>query len=257
LGLLHYLNKKDAQDIHGEIAIDNYTLLDPDIDFFALIRSLYLRYEIKTVLDYGSGRNYYVQDFNPELHSYFVRELRDLRFGGAHVTAVDVSQAVLTHPTSDRQININPGENLPFDDQQFDLIVSDFVFEHLEDPGKVTKELMRVLKPGGWILARTPNKFGYVAIIAALVPNRLHQIVLKTIQPYRKELDVFPVYYRINTDAQVRRFFPGCETTIVDDNWEPQYFFGKKWLYRINNFINNIIPRKLAVTSIIIVRKPL
>jgi SAM-dependent methyltransferase len=257
LGLLHYLNKKDAQDIHGEIVVDNYTLRDPDIDFFALIRSLYLRHNIKSVLDYGSGRNYYTQDFNPELHSYYIRELRDLRYGEAHVTAVDVSPAVLTHPTSDTQINITPGENLPFSDAQFDLIVSDFVFEHLEDPAKVTAELLRVLKPGGWVLARTPNKYGYVAIIAALVPNRLHQLVLKTIQPYRKELDVFPVYYRINTNAQVRQYFPNCETTIIDDNWEPQYFFGKKWLYRINNFINYIIPSKLGVTSIFIVRKPL
>lgn len=255
MGLLHYLNKKDALQVHGEIAVDNYSMRDPDVAFFSLIRSLYLRHNIQTVLDYGSGRNYYVQDFDSDLHSYFVRDLRDLRYNGAHVTAVDVSSAVLTHPTSDVQINITPGDPLPFADGQFDLVVSDFVFEHLEHPAEVSAELLRVVKPGGWIMIRTPNKFGYVAIIASLVPNRLHQKVLKFIQPYRKELDVFPVYYRVNTNSQVKKCFPNCEISIIDDNWEPQYFYGKKWLYRINQFINHMLPSKLAVTSIFIIQK--
>jgi SAM-dependent methyltransferase len=44
---------------------------------------------------------------------------------------------------------------LPFRDEIFDLVVSQAVYEHLADPGQVTRELHRVLKPGGHILIDT------------------------------------------------------------------------------------------------------
>ena len=256
VGLLHYLNRKDALTVHGEIAVDNFTMQDPDLAFFSLIRAACLRKQVNDILDYGAGRNYYTQDFKPEVASYLIRELRDLRVGGARVTAVDVSEAVLTNPTSDMQLQIVPNAPLPFDDNSFDMVVSDFVFEHLENPGHITAELLRVVRPGGWIFIRTPNKWGYVAWIASLVPNNLHQRVLKFIQPYRKDLDVFPVYYRINTQRAVRSFFSDCDVTVISDNWEPQYFYGRLWLYRINRFINNLLPKRLGVTSIYLVKTP-
>jgi len=38
---------------------------------------------------------------------------------------------------------------LPFADATFDVIASDFVFEHIDAPDRVARELDRVLKPGG------------------------------------------------------------------------------------------------------------
>jgi SAM-dependent methyltransferase len=256
VGVLHYLRRDKALELHGELSVDNFSVNDTDLTYFSLIRSIYLRYPIKAVLDYGGGRNVYEQDFNNAIGSCFIRDLRDLRYGGAEVTVADISPAVLTHPTSKYQHHLALGDPLPFADESFDLIVSDFVFEHLEYPEHVTRELQRVLKPGGWLLARTPNKYGYVAIIAALVPNRLHTTVLKWIQPDRKDVDVFPTFYRINRLSQMRKYFPGYETSVVTNHWEPQYFFGRKWLYQINEAVHAIIPKSLGMTSIFIVRKP-
>ncbi|MEQ1509314.1 MAG: methyltransferase domain-containing protein [Sphingopyxis sp.] len=255
MGLLHYMKRETAVTVHPEISIDNFTIQDADISFFSLIRSIYLRYPIKNVLDYGSGRNYYVQDFDPENHSYFIKDLRDLRFGGANVAAVDVSEAVRTHPTSNSQLQLVSGAPLPFRDATFDLVVSDFVFEHLESPKQLAQELQRVVKPGGWILARTPNRFGYVAFVASLVPNRLHAAVLRYIQPDRKDLDVFPTHYRINTASAARGCFDQCEVSVVSNHWEPQYFFGKRWLYRVNLLIHALLPSSLGMTSIFMMRR--
>jgi 2-polyprenyl-3-methyl-5-hydroxy-6-metoxy-1,4-benzoquinol methylase len=47
------------------------------------------------------------------------------------------------------------------------------VFEHIEDPEWLARELLRIVKPGGLIAAFTPNKFGYFAVAARMVPNRL------------------------------------------------------------------------------------
>jgi ubiquinone/menaquinone biosynthesis C-methylase UbiE len=41
--------------------------------------------------------------------------------------------------------------NLPFDDNQFDIVVSNGVFHILERMDKALEEAFRVLKPGGWM----------------------------------------------------------------------------------------------------------
>jgi len=41
------------------------------------------------------------------------------------------------------------GENLPFKDNSIDFAVCNAVLEHVKEPGKIVKEIYRVLKPGG------------------------------------------------------------------------------------------------------------
>jgi len=43
------------------------------------------------------------------------------------------------------------GHHLPFDDQQFDAVISNAVLEHVEDPDAFVAESARVLRPGGVI----------------------------------------------------------------------------------------------------------
>jgi ubiquinone/menaquinone biosynthesis C-methylase UbiE len=50
-------------------------------------------------------------------------------------------------------------EQLPFEDDSFDIIHSHHVFEHVAFPMKAASEAYRVLKPGGVILIEVPNQF--------------------------------------------------------------------------------------------------
>lgn len=43
--------------------------------------------------------------------------------------------------------------NLPYDDNQFDLVMAAHVLEHIADPLHALKEMMRVLRPGGTLIA--------------------------------------------------------------------------------------------------------
>jgi ubiquinone/menaquinone biosynthesis C-methylase UbiE len=53
------------------------------------------------------------------------------------------------------------GEKLPFPDASFDIIYSTNVLEHVEDPVKVIREAVRVLKPGGTMQFVLPNYRSY------------------------------------------------------------------------------------------------
>jgi SAM-dependent methyltransferase len=249
------MKRETAIGFHNEIAVDNFSQMDCDLAFYSFIRSVYHRHPVAQVLDYGAGRNRYAQDFNPAVHSFYLRDLRDLRFGGATVTAADIDPAVRTHPTSHRQVVIDPDRPLPFEDATFDLIVSDYVFEHIEKPEWVAAELRRVMKPGAFLFARTPNKHGYVKLFSALVPNRLHTAVLRYVSPQRKSRDTFPTFYRMNTRRDVQRHFGGCDVWVMYESWEPAYFFGKPFLYRALLLLHKLLPSALSTACVFVVRK--
>ena len=94
---------------------------------------------------------------------------------------------------------------LPFQDNLFDLVTSNMVFEHLKNPEKQLKEIARILKPGGKLIFHTPNNFGYTTIMARVIPERIKAKIIYILQG-RKEEDVFPAFYRINTSKNIKTF---------------------------------------------------
>jgi len=95
-------------------------------------------------------------------------------------------------------------EEMPFGDQEFDVITSCAVLEHLERPAKVFQEFYRVLKTGGRVVLLTPSKYDYVSVVAQLMPNRFHAKVVSATEG-RDEVDTFPTFYRANSHGQLRR----------------------------------------------------
>ena len=55
------------------------------------------------------------------------------------------------------RIRIGVGENLPYGDEAFDLVVSFQVLEHTQNPEKVLLESVRVRKKGGFLYFVIPN----------------------------------------------------------------------------------------------------
>ncbi|HEY2658423.1 MAG TPA: hypothetical protein VGI79_01790 [Caulobacteraceae bacterium] len=119
-------------------------------------------------------------------------------------------------------------------------------------------EIARVLKPGGWFCAWTPNKWGYVGIGARLIPNGLHARLLKIVQPNnRTPKDMFSTRYRMNTKGAIGRLFPRdrFENFSFGFNAQPSYNLGNILVARLWLIYMALTPEPLAQTLFVFLRK--
>jgi SAM-dependent methyltransferase len=84
-----------------------------------------------TVLDVGARYQPYRPLLDGKISRYF---------------GIDVEQTELINVLAN-------GERIPFRDQTFDLVIATCVFEYFREPRAAAKEIHRVLKPGGSLLA--------------------------------------------------------------------------------------------------------
>jgi len=86
---------------------------------------------------------------------------------------------------------------LPFKDKSIDLFTSNVLMEHLPDPASALKEMHRSLKPGGYMIFRTPNALHVLNLMLRLIPEGLKKKMINVVFGISSE-DVFPTYYRAN-----------------------------------------------------------
>lgn len=235
---------------YPETAVGGFSQVDGSIDFWSRIAAL-IRPDFR-VLDYGAGRGAYIDgDRSP-----YRRALKILRGRVAEVVGCDIDAAVRDNPYLDRADVIRPGEPLPYEDGSFDLVIANWVFEHVERPEEVARELLRITKPGGWIAAATANRWGYVALIASLVPNRRHAAIRNRISPDVHVEDVFPTRYRMNTRARLRALFGRqAHLTVYTRSGEPAYHFNNAFIYRLAKLLHGALPSALATGLYMFARK--
>jgi len=140
----------------------------------------------KDLLDLGAGAG-----IVPEM---------DYKGIARRVCGVDPDPRVAENPHLDEGRE-GLGEAIPYPDASFDVVVSDNVLEHLDDPLSVFREVARVLRPGGIFLAKTPNRWHYVALGASLTPHSFHRKFNEG--RGRASVDTFPTRYRANSRGQL------------------------------------------------------
>jgi SAM-dependent methyltransferase len=136
----------------------------------------------------------------------------DYRATAARVAGVDVSPAVLANPSL-TEATVSDLAALPYGDAEFDLAFSRYVFEHLERPADVLRELRRVLRPGGHLVILTPNRWHYVPLAARVTPVRFHAWFNARLG--RAEADTFATFYRANDPAAIRRLAEATGFRVV------------------------------------------
>lgn len=207
-----------------EMGAGGFTSRDGTIEFYTRVNALLSPQEV--VLVFGAGRGVALS----EGRSAYKRRLMRLQ---------------------------EADEPLPFADESFNLIVSDFVFEHIADPASVSTELRRILKPGGWICARTPNKYCLVSLATRLIRNSWHASLLRWVQPERKATDVFPTAFQLNSLREIRKWFPSevFENYTYRYEAEPSYFFNSRLVFALMLQINHLSPPVLKSNLFVFLRK--
>lgn len=176
------------------------------------------------------------------------------------VCGIDLDRAVAGNPHLDEAV-VGRAESIPYPDDHFDLVVANNVFEHLESPERVVAEIARVLRPGGRCVAKTPNRWHYVPLIASCTPFWFHRWI--NARRGRRVEDTFPTYYRINTPAAIGRHAAAAglaveRITLLEGRPEylrmtaPTYLLG--WLYeRLVNRVAGL--RRFRAVIIVVLRK--
>ena len=188
------------------------------------------------VLDLGCGRG-------------GVAELiwRDVRLAaGIDPDTVSLAQ----HRAAGMPVVRGVGERLPFVGDSFDLIVSIWVLEHLEDPLATFIEVRRVLRPGGHFIFLTPNLRNPLMLmnrIGRAMPALQRRLVPRMYG--RDEADTFPVRYRANTEREIRDHARGSglhvqELRVIPD---PTYLAMNGLMFNASVMSERLMPKGWGV----------
>ncbi len=133
-------------------------------------------------------------------------------------------------------------EHIPFPGNFFDLAVSAWVIEHIDDTIGVFSDIHRVLKPGGKLIFLTPNSWNYITWINRVIPNRMHDFLTRRLYA-REEKDTYPVRYKMNSVAKIESVlsslgFRRCQVILNED---PSYISFNQTLFMLSCFIEKIL----------------
>lgn len=232
------MNSRIDSFFFPEVSAGGFSRIDGTVAFYQRVNALVTA--TTTMIDFGAGRGV----GHLETASDYRRTLCNFKGRVAKVVGLDVDSAVFTNPSLDEALLLDADGRAPLPSNFADIIISDCTFEHLPDPAKSSSELDRLLKPGGWICARTPNKYGYIALANRLIPEEIGRTVLRSVQPERQDQDIFPAVYRLNTRNALRKYFSPERFDHFVYGWDPEpaYHANSRAIFRAFQIAQYLTP---------------
>lgn len=225
------------EHLYQECKFGGYSRHDGAVHFYTRVQSLLTGSSV--VCDLGCGRG-----FHKMLYEGFARTVQVCRGLNRHVIGVDVDKYATENPYIDEFRLIGADGRLPLEDSSIDVVVSEWVFEHLEQPLRTLAEASRVLKPGGVICIRTPNRWHYSSLGASMIPNQWHHHVRRILRQPHDPQDVFPTYYRCNSKGAMQRTLmsTGFESAVYRHRGPSHLVEAGQFLGRVGECLERLSP---------------
>ena len=157
------------------------------------------------------------------------------------VIGVDINKKLLSeNKIVDKKI-VADLESIPLDSNSVDVVISEFVLEHLRNPLRVFKETSRILKPKGVFIFITPNIINPLMALSKILPYVFHKWLRREL--LKKEEETHPAYYRANTYQELLKLgraagFYDCEIVRAGN---PEYLGFCKPLVPVSIFFEKLI----------------
>ncbi len=117
---------------------------------------------------------------------------------------VDLSLNDLQQNTTVSQRVLANAEYLPFASASFDVLVSQWTIEHLQDPQSVFNEMSRIVRPGSKLILFTTNAHHYIPLVSRLVPDGIQRWLIQGLLQ-RPSHESHPTFYRANTQRAINK----------------------------------------------------
>jgi len=132
----------------------------------------------------------------------------------------------------------------PLPESYADVIVAVETIEHLENPRAFMRELVRIAKPGGWVVVTTPNQLSLLSLLTLLLKNR-----------FAAFQDVhYPAHITALLEIDLRRIAAECGLAEIEINYSSEgRIVLTPWHYP--SVLSRIFPRAMSDNVLLIGRK--
>ncbi len=181
-------------------------------------------------------------------------------------TVIDIDgQELAKAPDDVRKIELDiTSTPLP---SSYDIVISMHLAEHVRDPRSMHRHVHAMLQPGGVAIHFFPTLYTAPFTVNRLLPERLAQLVLLRLQPYRVDTGTrgkFPAYYRWcrgPTRRQQRRMISvGFEVDEYIGGFGHAYYCRVPALQRLEDAKTHVLLRHpiagLTSYAILVLRRP-
>lgn len=141
------------------------------------------RPDVRTVVDVGAGKGW-----------HFPRYYKD--WYGIKLIGLDIDGAEMTPNTAlDVKIECDVADHIPMQDGSADLFMVHSGIEHFSNNQRFLENALRVLRPGGFLVAQFPSRYAPFVIANRLLPESISRRLLNNAMGERANLLGFRAFY--------------------------------------------------------------